>query len=188
MKWRNIKSDIFQNSLVKSQKFILQWTSIYNYELETQSKVTQNIFLISRPISNGVKGFPLWQYIMTVHIVKKILPSKDDSEELLLSSISSSPAIIDVTNGLLIMAKCVDLRDRDFLEPRRLELLLAAMASLESRLIGCSINVWLALSAKYLVFVSSPSVKMRELSFAQFVYFLRKKIWMMKFTITCCLT
>ena len=43
MKWRNIKSDIFQNSLVKSQKFILQWTSIYNYELETQSKVTQNI-------------------------------------------------------------------------------------------------------------------------------------------------
>ena len=79
--------------------------------------------------------------IITVHIVKKILPSKDDSEELLLSSISSSPAIIDVTNGLLIMAKCVDLRDRDFLEPRRLALLLAAMASLESRLIGCSINV-----------------------------------------------
>ena len=77
---------------------------------------------------------------MTVHIVK-ILPSKDDSEELLLSSISSSPAIIDVTNGLLIIAKCVDLRDRDFLEPRRLALLLAAMASLESRLIGCSINV-----------------------------------------------
>ena len=25
-----------------------------NYELETQSKVTQNIFLVSRPISNGV--------------------------------------------------------------------------------------------------------------------------------------
>ena len=30
------------------------------------------------------------------------------------------------------------------------------------------------LGAKYLVFVSSRSVKMRELSFAQFVYFLRK--------------
>ena len=30
------------------------------------------------------------------------------------------------------------------------------------------------LGAKYLVFVSSRSVKMRELSFAQFVYFLKK--------------
>ena len=31
------------------------------------------------------------------------------------------------------------------------------------------------LGAKYLVFVSSRSLKTRELSFAQFVYFLRKK-------------
>ena len=30
--------------------------SIYNYEFETQSKTTQNIFLISRPILNGVLG------------------------------------------------------------------------------------------------------------------------------------
>ena len=30
------------------------------------------------------------------------------------------------------------------------------------------------LGAKYLVFASSDSVKMRELSFAQFLYFLRK--------------
>ena len=42
--------------------------------------------------------------------------------------------------------------------------------------------------AKYLVFVSSRSLKTRELSFAQFVYFLRKvclffNFWMIKFTI-----
>ena len=44
------------------------------------------------------------------------------------------------------------------------------------------------LGAKYLVFVSSRSVKLRELSFAQFVDFLRKvclffNFWMIKFTI-----
>ena len=35
-------------------------------------------------------------------------------------------------------------------------------------------NFKIHIGAKYLVFVSSCSVKMRELSFAQFVYFLRK--------------
>ena len=45
------------------------------------------------------------------------------------------------------------------------------------------------LGAKYLVFVSSCSVKMRELSFAQFIYFWGKvclffNFWMIKFTIT----
>ena len=47
--------------------------------------------------------------------------------------------------------------------------------------------------AKYLVFVSSCSVKMRELSFAQFVNFLRKlclfsNFWMIEFTNMFCLT
>ena len=36
------------------------------------------------------------------------------------------------------------------------------------------------IGAKYLVFVSSRSVKTRELSFAQFVYFLRK-VWFFSF-------
>ena len=40
---------------MKTPKFNFQWISIYNSELETQSKVTQNFFLISRPISNGVE-------------------------------------------------------------------------------------------------------------------------------------
>ena len=49
------------------------------------------------------------------------------------------------------------------------------------------------LGAKYLVFVSSCFVKLRELSFAQFVYFLGKvclifNFWMIKFTIMFCLT
>ena len=47
------------------------------------------------------------------------------------------------------------------------------------------------IGAKYLFFVSSRSVKTRELSFAQFVYFLRKEclffnFWMIKFTIMFC--
>ena len=37
-----------------------------------------------------------------------------------------------------------------------------------------SLSLPVYLGAKYLVFVSSCSVKLRELSFAQFVYFLRK--------------
>ena len=84
MKWRNIKSDIFQNSLVKSQKFILQWTSIYNYELETQSKVTQNIFWfqdLSRLVCktyldwfpNALDRYKTWQLIQESIWVVKIL-------------------------------------------------------------------------------------------------------------------
>ena len=42
---------------MKTPKFNFQWISIYNYELEMQSKVTQNIFLISRPISTGVTSY-----------------------------------------------------------------------------------------------------------------------------------
>ena len=61
--------------------------------------------------------------------------------------------------------------------------------SFSSFFLYCTCN----LGAKYLVFVSSCSVKMRELSFPQFVYFLRKvclffNFWMIEFTIVFCLT
>ena len=43
-------------SLKVQNSFRSELLYMYNYELETQSKVTQNIFLISRPIWNGVLG------------------------------------------------------------------------------------------------------------------------------------
>ena len=66
-------------------------------------------------------------------------------------------------------------------------------AHLVFSLVGIFLYSWIsdmisAYGATYLVFVSSRSVKMRELSFAQFVYFLRKvclffNFWMKNFTI-----
>ena len=57
----------------------------------------------------------------------------------------------------------------------------------------CFLHLLNRQGAKYLVFVSSRSVKMRELSFAQFVYFLKKvclffNFWMIEFTVMFCLT
>ena len=62
MKLTQIQSELYYNPLVKTPKFNFLCTSIYNYELETPSKVTQNIFLISRPISTGVRTNNWWKF------------------------------------------------------------------------------------------------------------------------------